>query len=103
MLRSVSLSKGSFEYHGKQGRTSSIASPDIVEINRMKSCYRIFFNQKSLDKFSATKGTENDPTLDNSKVISLVLRPMLLSFVNHRKKMGKYTEDDWFCVEKRGE
>jgi len=62
------------------------------EINRMKSCYSIFFNQKSLDKFRDLNLI--DPSLDNSEVVGMVLRPMLLSFVNHRKKMGKYTDDD---------
>ena len=64
------------------------------EINQMKSCYSIFFNQKSLDKFRDLNLI--DPSLDNSEVVGMVLRPMLLSFVNHRKKMGKYNDDDWF-------
>jgi hypothetical protein len=69
------------------------------EINRMKSCYSIFFNQKSLDKFRELN--KIDTSLDNSEVVGMVLRPMLLSFVNHRKEMGKYTEDEWFCVGNR--
>jgi len=72
----------------------------MQEINRMKSSYSIFFNQKSLDNFRVLNGIDLSP--DNSKVISLVLQPMLLQFVSHRKKMGKYAEDDWFCIGMRG-
>jgi ferredoxin-thioredoxin reductase catalytic subunit len=71
------------------------------EINRMKSCYSIFFNQKSLDKFRELN--KIDPNMDNSEVVGMIPRPMLLSFVNHRKKMVKYTEDDWFRVGNRVE
>ena len=61
-----------------------------IDINRMKACYPIFFNKKSLDDYRQSKGITQDKS--NSDIVRMVLRPILLQLIEYRNHVGPYTE-----------